>query len=154
MSSVREWLVLAVKMVVKESKVYIYFPCFWHFPHALLLEALLSVFFVFQYFVFIDFPCSLGLCLAVYRVYIWQSLRSSIILSRWRTWLLMKWFYCEIHAHYTEGSRRQSSAPLKSALLLCCHMAWDCSVWLQPVWQNRPIPVLQCGFTVACMEII
>lgn len=29
--------------------------------------------------------------------------------------------------HYTKGSRRQSSAPLKFTLLLCCHMAWDCS---------------------------
>lgn len=62
-----------------------------------------------------------------YRVYIWQSLRSSILLSRWRTWLLMKWFYCEKHVQYTEGSRQQSSAPLKSALLLCCHVVWNCS---------------------------
>lgn len=125
-------------------QVYISFACFWHFQHALLLEALLPASFVLQCSVFIDFACSLGLCQALHRVYIWPSLSSSILLSGWRTCFLMKWFYTFKHSHYTEGSRRPSPAPPKFALLLCCHGV-GMAAWLQPVRRSRPMPVLQRG---------
>lgn len=100
-------------------------------------------FFVFQQFVFIDFPCSSGPRPAVHWVYIWQSVSSSVLLSRWRTWWLMKWF-----SSHTPPCREPAAWICTSRICMASVVMWPQIVaQLQPVRQNR----CRCGFVGAYM---